>query len=206
MSTLLGLSEDAVKKRLSRARTTLRRGVLDSVGETISVTAPGAAFTGAVMAAVTISAPATASAAALAASKGAAHASVGLKLLLLAGSVLPGALAGVAGVLGGSRHLQRDARDEDERRGVRRFRIVASVTVVVFALGFPVGWELTHHWRPWPSVNFALFVATLMLQYVVWLPRILRRRFEAEMREDPNRALTRRRRERRAATSAGRWA
>ena len=102
-------------------------------------------------------------------------------------------------MLGGSRHLQRDARDEDERRGVRRFRIAAGVTVVVFALGFPVGSELTHHWRLWPIVNFALFVATLMVQYVVWLPRILRRRFESEMHEDPHRALTRRRRERRAA-------
>ena len=199
VSTLLGLTEDAVKKRLSRARTTLRRAVLDSVGETISVTAPGAAFTGAVMAAVTISAPATASAAAFAASKGAAHASFGLKLLLFAGSILPGALGGVAGVLGGSRHLQREARDEDERRGVRQFRIVASLTVVVFALGFPVGWELTNHWRPWPIVNFALFVATLMVQYLVWLPRILRGRFEAEMHEDPDRALMRRRRERRTA-------
>jgi hypothetical protein len=48
-------------------------------------------------------------------------------------------------------------------------------------------------------IFFALFVATLMVQYVVWLPRILRRRFEAEMREDPHRALTRRRRERCAA-------
>ena len=105
----------------------------------------------------------------------------------------------MAGVLGGSRHLLREARDDDERRNVRLFRIVASLTVVVFALGFPLGWEATQHCRPWPAVNFAAFIATLALQYTVWLPRILRRRFEAEMRENPVGALARRRREHRTA-------
>ena len=47
--------------------------------------------------------------------------------------------------------------------------------------------------------HFVLFIATLALEYGVWLPRILRRRFEAEMREDPVGALARRRRERRVA-------
>ena len=37
------------------------------------------------------------------------------------------------------------------------------------------------------------------MQYTVWLPRILRPRFEAERRENPVRALERRRRERRTA-------
>jgi hypothetical protein len=44
-----------------------------------------------------------------------------------------------------------------------------------------------------------MFVATLAALYGVWLPKILRRRFEAELRDDPPRALARRRRERRAA-------
>jgi RNA polymerase sigma factor (sigma-70 family) len=199
VSALLDLSEDAVKKRLSRARAALREAVLDAVGQTLRVTAPGAAFTVAVMGGLTISAPATASASAWAVSKGAAQAGLGAKLLLLAASVLPGAIGGVAGVLGGTRHLPREARDDEERRGVLRFRVVASLTVVVFALGFPVGWEVTQHWRAWPVVNFVVFIATLALLYTVWLPRILRRRFEAEMREDPARALARRRRERRMA-------
>jgi hypothetical protein len=89
-----------------------------------------------------------------------------------------------------------EKRDDEERRSVGLFRIVASLTVV---LGFPMGWEATQHWRPWPAVNFAVFIAALAAEYTVWLPRILRRRFEAEMREDPVRALARRRRERRTA-------
>jgi hypothetical protein len=78
-------------------------------------------------------------------------------------------------LLGGTRHLTRDARDDEERAGVRRFRLVASLVVIVFALAFPVGSQLTA-WRPWPAVNFVMFVATLAALYGVWLPKILRRR------------------------------
>jgi RNA polymerase sigma factor (sigma-70 family) len=199
VALLLDLTEVAVKKRLSRARAALREAVLERAGHTLRITAPGAAFTAGVMSAMTIAAPATASAAGLMASKSAAGMGLGAKILLLAASALPGALGGVAGVLGGTRQLSREARDDEERRGVRRFRIVASLTVAVFALGFSVGPEVTEHWRVWAVINFALFIMTLGALYRVWLPRILRRRFEAEMREDPVRATARRRRERRAA-------
>ena len=50
---------------------------------------------------------------------------------------------GIAGVLGRTRYLQREARDDEERRGCRRFRFVASLTMFVFAFGFLVGAELT---------------------------------------------------------------
>ena len=59
--------------------------------------------------------------------------------------------------------------------------------MIGFALAFPVGSLLTG-WRPWPAVNFVMFVATRGALYGVWLPKILRRRFEAELRDDPARA------------------
>jgi RNA polymerase sigma factor (sigma-70 family) len=199
VAALLDLSEDAVKKRLSRARATLRAALLDSVGRTMSATRPGGAFAAAVLSGLTVAAPATASASVLAASKGAVHAGIAAKAGLLLISLLPGALGGIAGVLGGTRQLRRAARDDEERRGIRRFRLVASLVVVVFALGFPFGSSLTNGWWPWPAVNFVMFVAALGLLYGVWLPNILRRRFEAELREDPERAVASRRRERRLA-------
>ena len=198
VAALLDVTEDAVKKRLSRARATLRQALLDSVGRTLSTTAPGAAFTTVVLSGLTVAAPATASASVLAVSQGATNAGIAAKLFLLVASVLPGAVGGVAGVLGGTRHLTREARDDDERRAVRHFRLVASLMVVLFALAFPIGSLLTGWWL-WPPVNFVVFVGTLALLYGVWLPRILRRRFDAELSEDPVRALARRRRERRAA-------
>src|SRR5262245_53656241 len=57
VATLLDLSEDAVKKRLSRARTALRGMVLDELDESLKRTAPGSAFTIAVMAALPLTMP-----------------------------------------------------------------------------------------------------------------------------------------------------
>jgi hypothetical protein len=50
-----------------------------------------------------------------------------------------------------------------------------------------------------PILNFAVFLLTMALFHHVWLPRILERRFEAELRAHPAAALARRRRERRSA-------
>ena len=82
---------------------------------------------------------------------------------------------------------------------MRRYRLVASVVVVLFAVGHAYrsigdrlallggrGLRRVRAWRsPW-------------LQHV-WLHRVISRRLEAEMREDPVRALAQRRRERRSA-------
>lgn len=57
------MSEDAVKKRLSRARTALRGMVVDALGDTLQRTAPGSAFTVAVVAALPLTMPLSASAA-----------------------------------------------------------------------------------------------------------------------------------------------
>jgi RNA polymerase sigma factor (sigma-70 family) len=199
VAALLDLSEVAVKKRLSRARASLRGMLLDRAAAAIRTSAPGAAFTASVLTGLSLAAPATASAAtALATSSSAAGAGVGLKALLPLAWALPGALGGIAGVLGGSRHLVGAARDDEERRAIARYRSVASLTVLAFALGFPLGFLLTG-WRYWAVVNFAAFIAALAWLQHAWLPRIVKRRFEAEAREDSARALALRRRERRTA-------
>jgi RNA polymerase sigma factor (sigma-70 family) len=198
VAALLDVSEVAVKKRLSRARAALREALLDRTAGVLSATAPGAAFTASVMAGLSVVAPTAASAATLAAAQSAAKAGLGAKALLVFAAALPGALGGIAGVLGGSRHLVREARDEVERQGIRRYRLIASLTVLAFAIGFPVGTLLTGS-RYWAVVNFAAFIAALLALQHVCLPRILRRRFEAEMREDPVAAAARRARERRTA-------
>ena len=64
VAMLLGMREDTVKQRLSRARQRLRASLLDEVGETLRTTAPGAAFTAGVMT-LTMAAPSTSAAAGL---------------------------------------------------------------------------------------------------------------------------------------------
>lgn len=195
---LLDLTESAVKKRLSRARQLLRESLLNRAAATLRATAPGVGFTAAVMTALSIGAPASASAATIVVSKGLGNAGLLGKLLLTGVTALPGAAGGVAGVLLGSRHLVRVARDEEERRGIRRYRITSSTVVAVLAFAMPLGVAITG-WTWWPVADFIGLIAALAWMQHVWLPRIVRRRLEAEMREDPVAATARLTRERRVA-------
>ena len=134
VAALLELSEDAVKKRLSRARTALRGAVLERLGDTLGATTPGAAFVTAVMSSLPLAAPLMASALTVTASKSASGASGGVlmslgKLLPLLGGAAAGASGGVAGVAFGVQRLLKDARDSRERRALRRFRLVAIAVV-----------------------------------------------------------------------------
>lgn len=207
VAALLDLSENAVKKRLSRARDTLRGTLLERLGETLGATAPGAAFAAAVMAALPLAAPVMASVVTLSASKaagtgGAASGSFWASLVwvfMAAVAVLATAIVGVLGVVLGSRALFRQAHDDQERRELRRFTYASVATVIVTAIGFEFRARVTR--SDWPDLLiFAGFTLALALLHFVWLPRILRRRFEAEMRENSMRALARRQRERRGAT------
>ncbi|MBM9914027.1 MULTISPECIES: RNA polymerase sigma factor [Stenotrophomonas] len=65
VADLLGLSDAAVRKRLSRARAQVREGLLQRFGEFARSSAPSAAFATAVVSMVMIAAPGTASAAIL---------------------------------------------------------------------------------------------------------------------------------------------
>jgi RNA polymerase sigma factor (sigma-70 family) len=202
VAALLELSEDAVKKRLSRARTVLRGALLERLGETLGATTPGAAFVAAVMSSLPMAAPLVASAVTVTASKSVAGGVGGgvllsiAKFLPLVGGALAGAAGGVAGVAFGVQDLLRDARDTRERRGLRRFQLTAIGVVVLFSLGFQVCALYTD--SPWAQVaNFVAFILSLGALYRWWLPRITRARFEQEMRENPARAAARRARERR---------
>jgi RNA polymerase sigma factor (sigma-70 family) len=193
---LLGLGEPAVRQRLSRARASLRRELLERAGEAMAATAPGAAFVTGVAAALTVGAPAAATAAA-AATVG----TTGLKtgalatLATLAGGATLGAAGGVAGVVLGLRGLRRQTYDGQERRSLWYFQAVSIVVVLAAAAGMMPARRLAD--SIWGTVAvFVAFIAILAVLYELWLPRILRRRFDDEMRADPVAAARRRRRDR----------
>jgi len=208
VGALLDLSEGAVKKRLSRARAALREGVMERLGETLGGTAPGVTFTTAVMAALPLAAPASASAMTLAASKAGSGAgssaglwawSVGLFKAVAAVAVT--SVGGVLGVVLGGRQAMRAARDVEERRQLRRFKWANITAVVAAAIGFELrSWSHASEWAD--LAVFGAFTVALASLHLLWLPRIVRSRFEAEMREDAARARARRRRERRLAVLA----
>lgn len=200
VAKLLDLREDAVKKRLSRARMALRGMVLDQVGDSLTRTAPGSAFTIAVMAALPLAMPLSASAAAATAKMTPATTSTGVWAWLLwvtapfAGAVL-GLIAGVGTIWYQARKQRAWARDERERRELRWMAATQLAGMLVFLVAMQVSLFRDGIWLP--ILGFAVFSGVLTGSMLWWLPRISARRLAAEVLEDPVHAPERHRRDRR---------
>jgi len=198
VASLLGISDTAVRKRLSRARHALRASLLQRFAEAAARAAPGAALTATVMTALSVGAPASAAAATTAATSFGGGASALAKVAALGGSIVLPAAGGIAGVLFGTRQLKRTARSAEELISLRRFEAASVSLVMATAIAFPTAWLLTgSRWSP--VVTFALFIAGLGSLHAFWLPRIVRERHALEMIEDPVRARQARASERRSA-------
>lgn len=195
VAALLGMSDAAVRKRLSRARQSLRDDLLARFGEFAQSTAPGVAFTGMVATALAMASPP-------AAAKGilGAGAAVGAKSLVKialgsVGSLAVALLAGFAGIWLGTRAELRKAVDEEERRGLIRIGAVNSLATVGFLIAmlliarYDDGWLLT-------TLAGLAFMATIFYQSTVAQRRVTARRRMLDAQRDPVGAAARRRRER----------
>lgn len=155
VADLLGLSDAAVRKRLSRARAQVRDGLLQRFGEFARSSAPSAAFATTVVSMVLVAAPGTASAAVLlGAGVGVGGGKLGLGGVSAAGGTAMGSLTAAAsqlhlipvsswaaiagGVLGGvvgsylgGRFLLRFADTPQEQAEVRRFVHLNTFTAMV---------------------------------------------------------------------------
>ena len=160
VAMLLGLSDAAVRKRLSRARASVREEMLKRFGEFARSTAPGTAFTALISSALMLAAPGTASAVIIASGAGVAGTSAGKLGLggLGASTASSGAAAGTIGaaanslfptlfdlwmVLGAivfgtlaaylsNLYLLRYAQTPEETLRVRRFMRLLSFSAFVF--------------------------------------------------------------------------
>lgn len=138
----LGLSEAAVKQRLSRGRSMLRDSLADLVGSTLTATRPGPAFVLAVVGAlpgVLAGSAAAATAGAGAAGKAAAG---GAALSAGAGALL-GTIGGLAGGWLGCWAAGQTARYSEQRTVIRRYAIAITLLCLVFAVPFValgLGW------------------------------------------------------------------
>lgn len=187
VAKLLGLSDTAVRKRLSRARSGLRAELETRLGVSLSSTAPGIAFSTLIGSLLTTNSPPAAAAVALATS-----AKAGAKLALGAGlGLLLGLLGGIAGVVMGLRPHIRTSTDADELAALKHAR-AAGIGLVVFAiLGFAISTHLPG-WLP-ATLVFVIFLTGMGIQHMVVLPRILAPRLAAQRRADPAAARRQRR-------------
>lgn len=199
VALLLGLSDAAVRKRLSRARQAVRAELLQRFGEFARSTAPGFAFTSAVTTTLVVASPPAAAAGILSSAAGvagtAAAKSFGKLLLGSAGSAGLALVAAFAGIWLGLRRQLRGALDERERMGLVRSAVInalASVGFVAVLLAVAYG---TEGWIA-PVLATLAFMAVVFWQSLVVQPRVLARRHALEAQRDPAAAARRRRRER----------
>lgn len=195
VATLLGLSDAAVRKRLSRARQALREDLLARFGEFAQSSAPAVGFAAVVTSALVVAAPPAAAATMLGASAGVGAKSIGQVLLGGLGGIGFGLLAAVASIHWGWRKQMREAMDAEERRALTRSAIVNTGAIG----GYLVSMLLTTTWtRGWLFATLATcaFMGIVFWQTGVVQPRAKARRYALEARLDPEGAARRRRRER----------
>lgn len=200
VALLLGLSDAAVRKRLSRARASVREEMLKRFGEFARSSAPGAAFATVVSSVVMLAAPGTANAVILSTSIGVAGGSAGKVGLggLGANSALGGAAAGGLGatlnnvfpnpfdmwvVLGcmlfgmlaaffSSLYLLHYAHTPAERSQVLRFMRLHTLTALLFCISTLAGVVLRLGTTT-GLLLLALGMIALNYQYLVTLPRMM---------------------------------
>lgn len=177
VALLLDLSQAAVKKRLSRARETLRDTLDADFATSVENTAPREAFSAAVMAALPAAAPTAGASVA-----GLFKLGMGKAVLLGAGGTLLGGVFGLAGMLGGHRKAIAEALDDEERRAEKRARTYG-LAILLGSVIFTLICTVLHEWR-WVLACGYVYIGLMFLLYGVYRPRLLRRRWARMLDED----------------------
>ncbi|MET1161760.1 MAG: sigma-70 family RNA polymerase sigma factor [Pseudoxanthomonas sp.] len=192
VAALLGLSDAAVRKRLSRARGTVREEMLKRFGEFARASAPGAAFATALSSALMVAAPGASAATLIGAGAlgsgagkfgagglggsaingGVTFGALGTLFGDQAHIVAPALLGGMLGAYLGGLCLLRFADTPEERRQIRGFVFMNTATAALFSIGMLVLANLTV--RPLPLILYALAgMAIINYQCLVPLQRIM---------------------------------
>ncbi len=195
VATLLGLSDAAVRKRLSRARASVREEMLKRFGDFARSSAPSAAFATLVASALSVASPPAAAASILG-----VGATLGVKTL---GKIVLGSMGGIAlglgaafaGVYLGLKRNLRGAIDAEERRALIRNAGINGLASLGFMIGIVLTARYSTTWMP-SALLAAVFFGIVFWQSMVVEPRIKTRRHALEAARDPIRAARCRRRER----------
>lgn len=196
VAALLGLTDAAVRKRLSRARASVREDLLERFGQFARASAPTAGFTAMVASALGIASPPAAAAGIFASATAAAGAkTAGQVLLGAAGSIGIGLAGAFAGIWLGLRGQLKGAIDPAERAALIRSGVVSGLACVGFLIAMVLVARYDDGWR-WATAATIAFMAVVFHQAIIVQPRILARRHALQALHDPLAAARRRRRER----------
>ena len=183
VASLLGITDAAVRKRLSRARQYVREELMARFGEFARTSAPSAAFASGVLGMLALSAPPSAGAVVL----GAGGAVAGKGLLKLMGGALGatafGTLVGIGAVWFGIRKYLRDPLDARERDQLLRYGTVNTLAILLFIVGISALARIPG-WMPHTALTLA-YMAVIGWTSGRWLPQILQRRQARDLVLDP---------------------
>lgn len=195
VALLLGLSDAAVRKRLSRARQSLRADLLARFGEFAADSAPGIAFTSVVATALAVASPPAAAKGILAAGAAAGGKTLAKIAVGAAGSIAIAMIGAFAGIWLGLRKQLKGAIDEQERRALIRSAAINGMASIGFVLCLLLLVRFDDGWLLLVATTLA-FMAVIFHQSMVVQPRAMARRHALEAQRDPVGAAKRRRRER----------
>jgi RNA polymerase sigma factor (sigma-70 family) len=196
VARLLGVSDAAVRKRLSRARQMVRADLLARFGEFAQGSAPTAGFAAIVTSALIMASPPAAAAGILSAGAGAVGAKTLLQIVLGAAASIGIALVIVCASIGFDLRRQlRKAVDAEERQALTRSAVINTIASVGFMVSILF---ITHSTTGWilPVLATLVFMGVVFWQSAVVQPRAMARRHALEAVQDPVAAAKARRRER----------
>jgi RNA polymerase sigma factor (sigma-70 family) len=172
VARLLGLSDAAVRKRLSRARGSVREDLLRRFAEFARASAPSAAFATVVTTALgSISKPASA-ASLVAAGSGVAGLTLSKVMLGAAAGVGAGFVAGLASLYVCAKQLHFYADTDQERAAIRRFVRNYAILSVALAMAVLVAAALGAGWQVIAGLVLGA-LPVLNYQLMVPLPRLM---------------------------------
>jgi RNA polymerase sigma factor (sigma-70 family) len=184
VARLLGLSDAAVRKRLSRARQSVRDDLMARFGEFARSSAPTAAFVVGVTAALGVSKPAAAAGLGGIAAKTLASNLFARFALGFAGAAAGGLLGGLVAAWFSRGIILGYADNVDEMATLRRFThryMVLSLAMIVAILATHLLWHT-------PQLTFAAIAVALLAmnwQLMVQLPRIMAPLLARDAQRDP---------------------
>jgi len=160
VAELLDVSDALVRKKISRARQTIKKQWLERYGEVLLSTAPTFGFTALIISAATGSSPATASV--LATSMASGKSTLLSKLLALMGGAMIGAALGALAVEWSSRLALKKLSEQQAKQTLKTYRTQTIAWIMVFGLLLAVAYEFTTGWIA-PTITYILFTIGLYL-------------------------------------------
>ena len=183
VAMLLGLSDAAVRKRLSRARQSVRDDLLTRFGEFARSSAPSAAFAVGVTAALGITKPAAAAGLGIA-TKSIAGSLFARFALGFAGAASGGLLGGLVAAWFARSTLLDYADTEAERAPLSRF-IHRYMGLSLAMIGVIIATHLLFHDERHTFVAIAIALLLMNWQLLVMLPRLVDPMMARDTRRDP---------------------